>query len=128
MKLFAVCPKCKNEISFNSIHKTRVEFAMNDGETKTLNCKICEYKNTFKINELYAKESKIAQIIAGLIFFIGTPFLLFYAKTILIKMGTLKLTLIIGSFMLIPALIYKTILKEDRIRVNTFNRGRLKNQ
>lgn len=123
MKLFAKCTKCKHEMSFDSNHKTRVEFAMYDGHTKTLNCKNCQQSNNLKVNDLYAKESKTAIKIASLIFLIGTPILIYYIPTFLLKYGGLYSTLGIAGFMLIPVFVYSNILKEDRIRVNTFNRG-----
>ena len=123
MKLFVKCPKCKNETSFRSKHKTRVEFAMYEGHTKTLICDNCGIKNTFKVNDVFAKESKIAFIIAGLVFLIGTPILIYYLPIYILKYGGLYTSLGASGLLLIPGFIYANILKEDRLRVNTFNRG-----
>ncbi|MBP0904464.1 hypothetical protein [Mariniflexile gromovii] len=123
MKLFAKCSKCKHEISFSSNHKTRVEFAMYEGKIKTLICDICGNKNSFKVNDIFAKESKLAFIIAGIVFLIGTPILIYYLPIFILKYGGLYTSLGAGGLLLIPGFIYSNILKEDRIRVNTFNRG-----
>lgn len=126
MKLFVKCIKCKHEINFNSNHKTRVEFAMHEGETKILVCANCGLKNNFKVNELFAKESKLAFIIAGLVFLIGTPILIYYLPIFILKYGSLYSSLGAAGLLVIPVIIYSNILKEDRIRVNTFNRGWIK--
>ncbi|MFD0836780.1 hypothetical protein ACFQ0I_13460 [Mariniflexile aquimaris] len=123
MKLFATCLKCKHELSFNSDHKTRVEFVMHEGKIKVIECYNCHHKNLFIVNDLYAKKSKLAFVIASIIFLVGTPFLIYYIPIFLLKNGGIYSSLIIGGFMLIPIIVYSTILKEDRIRVNTFNRG-----
>lgn len=123
MKLFAKCIKCKHEIIFNSNHKTRVEFAMYEGKTKTLVCTNCDIKNSLKVNDLFVKESKLAFIIAGLVFLIGTPILIYYLPIFILKYGGLYSSLGAAGLLLIPGIIYSNILKEDRIRVNTFNRG-----
>ncbi|MDO7171875.1 hypothetical protein [Mariniflexile sp. AS56] len=126
MKLFATYSNCKHEINFSSNYNTRVELAMYDGEIKTLNCKNCNLNSNFKVNELYAKESKTALIIASLILIIGTPILIYYIPMFLLRHGGLYSTLAIASFFLIPVIVYSNILKEERIRVNTFNRDWLK--
>lgn len=126
MKLFVKCIKCKHEINFNTNHKTRVEFAMHEGETKILVCANCGLKNNFKVNELFAKESKLAFIIAGLVFLIGTPILIYYLPIFILKYGSLYSSLGAAGLLVIPVIIYSNILKEDRIRVNTFNRGWIK--
>ena len=126
MKLFAKCPKCKHEISFSSNYKTRVEYAMYEGKTKFLVCDNCGIKNSFKVNHLFAKESKLAVSMAGLIFLIGTPILIYYLPILILKYGGIYASLGAAGLLLIPGIVYSTTLKEDRIRVNTFNRGWIK--
>ncbi|WP_154662140.1 hypothetical protein [Siansivirga zeaxanthinifaciens] len=123
MKLFAKCIKCRREICFNSNQKTRVEFVMYEGKTKALTCNHCKHNNIFKVNELFAKESKFALIIACAIFLVGTPILIYYVPIFLLKYGGIYSSLVIAGFMLVPIIVYSNILKEDRIRVNTFNLG-----
>jgi len=127
MKIFAICTKCKHEISFNSKHKTRIGFAILEGETKTLYCKSCAFKNNFKVAELFAKESKTALIVASLIFFFGIPFVLFYVTYFVLEIGGLYSTLTIIGFILIPVITYKMIKYKERIGINTFNNSILTN-
>jgi hypothetical protein len=122
MKLFASCSKCKQEISFNSKHKTRVEFAKHEGETKTLNCESCGQKNTFKLDEISAKKSKNAIIAASLIFFTGIPFVIYYIDEFVLKIGGLYSILTIGGFLLIPIFVYKMIKYKEKVRINSFNK------
>ncbi len=111
MKVYGKCKNCKNEIDYSTSRSTRVEFAMKDGENITLNCKNCGTANEFYVDELYAKESKITQIVAGLIFLIGTPLSFLFIGLI---------------YSLIPVIIFGIMLKKDRMRVNYFNRLNLK--
>jgi hypothetical protein len=127
MKVYGNCKKCKQEIGFSTNANTRVEFAMQDGENKTLTCKNCGIKTEFRVNELYAKESKIAQIGAGLIFLIGTPIMFYFVSPIFMGNNARIVIYAVGSFILIPVLIYRVIKDQDRIRVNSFNRNKLKN-
>ena len=127
MKLFAICPKCKQEIDFKSKLKTRAEFAFKEGETKSLICESCETENSFKVDELTAKKSNIALIVAGLLFLIGIPFVIYYLSHFVLKIGGLYATLTIVGFLLIPIVVYKMIQTNEKIRVNRFNNSKLKN-
>lgn len=126
MKLYANCSKCKQEISFNSKLRTRVEFAKHDGKTKTLICESCGQKNTFKLDEIFAKKSKNALIAASLIFFTGIPFVIYYVYEFVLKIGGLFSILTIGGFLLIPIFVYKLISFNEKVRVNTFNKEKSK--
>lgn len=126
MKVYGKCKKCKSEIGYSTNASTRVEFAMQVGEKKTLTCKNCRLKTEFIVDELYAKESKIAQIAAGLIFLIGTPIMVFFVSQVFIKSRAHYVIYVVGGFLLIPVFIYGVIKQQDRTRVNSFNRSKLK--
>jgi hypothetical protein len=126
MKVYGKCKNCKTEISYSTSANTRVEFAMQVGEKKILNCKNCGMKTEFHIDELYKKESKIAQIGAGLVFLIGTPLMFFFVNPILIGSRNHYVIYVVGGFLLIPVIVYGIIKKQDQTRVNSFNRIRLK--
>ena len=123
---YGKCPKCKSEMSYSTHANTRVEFAMQDGENKILTCKNCGTTTEFHVDEFYAKESKIAQIGAGLIFLIGTPFLFFFINPIFSGSRSHYVIYIIGGFLLVPVIAYGIIKKQDQIRVSSFIRRRLK--
>ncbi|MGN7515737.1 MAG: hypothetical protein ACTHOM_15270 [Allomuricauda sp.] len=126
MKVYGKCNKCKTEIGYSTSANTRVEFAMQHGEKKTLNCKNCGIKTEFNVDELYAKESKIAQFGAGLIFLIGTPLMFFFVNPIFNGSRNHYVIYIVGGFLLIPVIAYGIITKQEQTRVNSFNRSKLK--
>lgn len=115
MKIYGKCGNCKNEIEFRTYSNTRAEFAMNEGEIKKPNCKNCGQNNEIHVDELYAKESKLALIIAGIIFLVGTI-------TIIL---TFPLMFMVG-FIGVPLIAYGIIRKQERTRVNSFNHSKLK--
>ena len=127
MKLFAICPKCKQEINFKSKLKTRAEFALKEGESKSLICDYCEHESSFKVDELTAKKSNIDLIVAGLLFLIGIPFVIYYLSHFVLKIGGLYATLTIAGFLLIPIVVYKMIQTNEKIRVKRFNISKLNN-
>jgi hypothetical protein len=126
MKIYGKCKNCQNEIEYSTNANTRVEFAMLDGENKTLTCKSCGIKAEFHVDKLFAKESKVAQIGAGLILLIGTPLMLFFVYPIFTERRNHYVIYIVGGFLLVPIIIYGIIKKQDQTRVNSFNRSKLK--
>ena len=126
MKVYGKCQKCKSEIGYSTSVNTRIEFAMQVGENKSLNCKDCGIKTVFHVDELYTKESKIAKIGAGLIFLIGTPLIFFLVNPIFTNSRNHYVIYVIGGFLLVPVIAYGIIKKQDQIRVNSFNRNKLK--
>lgn len=126
MKVYGKCKNCKTEIGYFTSTYTRVEFAMQDGEKKALNCKNCGTTTEFHVDELFTKASKIAQIGAGLIFLIGTPLMFFFVNPIFTGSRNHYVIYIVGGFLLIPVIVYGIIKKQDRMRVNSFNRNKLK--
>ncbi|MCF8716480.1 hypothetical protein JM658_16785 [Joostella atrarenae] len=126
MKVHGKCEKCKTEIGYSTSANTRVEFAMQDGEKKTLNCKNCGIKTEFHVDELYTKESKLAQIGAGLIFLVGTPLMFFFVNPIFSGSRNHYVIYIVGGFLLVPVIAYGIIKKQDQTRVSSFNRSKLK--
>jgi hypothetical protein len=126
MKVYGKCKSCETENGYSTNAHTRVEFAMQDGETKKLNCKNCGTNTEYHVDELFAKPSIMAQIIAGLIFLIGTPLMFFGINPIFTGSRNHYVIYIIGGFMLIPIIAYAIINKQDQTRVSDFNRRKLK--
>lgn len=126
MKVYGKCKNCNNEIGYSTNANTRVEFAMQDGENKTLDCKNCGTKTDFHIDKLFAKESKIAHFAAGLILLIGTPLMFFFVNPIFSKSQNHYVIYVVGGFLLVPVIAYGIIKKQDQTRVNSFNRSKLK--
>lgn len=118
MKVYGKCKGCKTEIGCKTEAHTRVEFAMQDGETKKLNCANCVTNTEFHVDELYAKPSNMPIITVGLVFLAGIIFLLyqlFFPENdyVIILFG-------------LPIGIYLTLKKQDQTRVSNFNKRKLK--
>lgn len=126
MKVYGTCKSCKNELSYTTSAYTRVDFAMQDGETKTLNCNHCGNTNEFHVDQLKTKHSKLAQLSAGLILLIGTPLVFFIVNPIFAGSRNHYVIYIIGGFLLIPIFAYAVINKQDQTRVSSFNNRKLK--
>ena len=126
MKVYGKCPQCDNEIGYSTSANTRVEFAMQDGETKKLTCKNCGQTKEFHVDELYTKESSLAKIGAGLIFLIGTPLMFLFVSPIFSGSRNHYVIFIVGGFLLVPVIAYGIIKKQDQVRVSSFNRKKLK--
>jgi hypothetical protein len=126
MKVYGKCKNCKNEVSYRTGANTRVEFAMRDGEIKNLECKICKNSNEFHIDQLYAKPSKSAQLIAGLVFLFGTPLTWILINPVFESSRNHYVIYIIGGFLLIPVFAFAVLNKQDQRRVSEFNRRKLK--
>ena len=126
MKVYGKCPNCNVETGYSTSASTRVEFAMQDGEQISLNCNDCGTTTKFHVDELFTKESKIAQIGAGLIFLIGTPLLFFFVSPIFSETQNHYVIYIIGGFLLVPVIAYSIIKKQDQTRVSSFNQRKLK--
>jgi hypothetical protein len=126
MKIYGKCNSCENENGFWSNSSTRVQFAMNEGEIKKITCKNCNANNEIHVDELYAKKSKLAQILAGLMLIVGTPLTLFFILPALSGTRNNYLIYIIGGLLLVPVIIYGMMNKQDQTRVSSFNRNKLK--
>lgn len=118
MKVYGKCKNCKHEISYRTNANTRVEFAMQDGENKNLNCKSCGTNTSFHVDELYAQSSKMPYLITGfatLVIVIVTLYYIFISdsKYVIIAFG-------------LPLAIYLILTKQDQTRVSDFNRRKLK--
>jgi len=126
MKVYGICNKCKNEIAYKINAKTRVEFAMKEGEIKKLDCKNCGGNTEIHVDQLIAKHSKIAQLSAGLIFLIGTPLVFFLVDPVLTGSRNHYVIYIVAGFLLIPVFAFAVINKQDQTRVSDFNKRKLK--
>lgn len=118
MKVFGKCKSCKNEIACQTNAHTRVEFAMQDGELKNINCANCGTNTECNVDQLYAKPSNMPIITFGMIFLAGVIFLLyqlFFPENdyVIILFG-------------LPIGVYLTLKKQDQTRVANFNKRKLK--
>lgn len=118
MKVYGKCQSCKSEIYHRTDANTRVEFAMQDGETKRIDCKNCGTNTDFHVDQLYAKRSNMPYLIvalAVLTVILITLYFLFFSDS----------GYIIFAFGL-PVVFYIILTKQDQIRVSNFNKRKLK--
>jgi len=95
-----------------------VEFAMQDGETKKINCKNCGTNTEFHVDELYANRSNMPYLmvaLAILTIIIITLYFLFFIDNnyVIIAFG-------------LPFVVYLILTKQDQVRVSNFNNRKLK--
>lgn len=119
MKLYTTCSSCDNEISFNSWIETKVDYKRFKGHSIELTCKNCNKTKNYEVELIYAKESKIAKMIALIIFLFGTPIYFIYIYKYLNVNGKMVFGLLVP--LVIPSIIYEIIIKSDRQRVKNFN-------
>ncbi len=76
--------------------------------------------------KLYAKPSKIAQIISGLVFLIGTPLTFYLVNPVFTGSRNHYVIYIVGGFVLVPVVVFAIINRQDQTRVSSFNNRKLK--
>ena len=122
MKVYSTCTDCKKEISIRTWATTRVDLKMKHGDSIELHCKACNKSDKYLINDIIAKDSKIAILVGLIVLIIGTPITLILLWDYIWQSGlygAFGLILIIG----IPSFIYMIINNNDQKRVRFFNRS-----
>lgn len=109
-------------MSFINFSETRIALAKKKGVEIDLKCKHCSAENKYHVNEIYAKQSKIILVLSFTIFLLGTLVIgyLLFSNFWLLRKGYSALYL--GSFLLVPVFIYTVMNKNERSRVNVFNK------
>ena len=123
MILFTNCKSCKSEISFRKLFSDRVEFKKLVGDSLELTCKSCNKTDKYRTDNVKAKESKLALLIAFLIFLIGTPILLLFLWDYFFKVNYFYAMLGLFLPLTIPSTIYLIINRNERLKVRLFNRS-----
>jgi len=122
MKLYTKCIDCKSDLMIKSWVSTRVDLKMKLGDKMEITCKNCNRTNKYSIDDLKARESKIAALIGLVVLVIGTPFILILLWDYIWQTGlygAFGLILIIG----IPGSVFMIINKNEQSRVSSFNRS-----
>lgn len=123
MKVYTKCKKCKSDISFSTWETDRVGLKMSKGNSLKLTCKKCNFSGNYAIDGFKAKESKIAHLIALLVFLIGTPILFALLWDKMFKTNNIYTIFGLVIPLIIPSTIFGIISRNDRLRVCTFNRS-----
>ena len=118
MKVFGKCKKCHVELPFATEANTRVEFAMQHGETIKIGCNSCRCENEFHVDELFTNKSNF-------------PTIAFFTSFILVLLGTLYFIFFTESKYVVIAYglsftIYYILMKQDQVRVSSFSNFKLK--
>jgi hypothetical protein len=121
MRISTECKKCSKVINTFTSASDRVELARMKGEKFKMKCKYCNSEEEYHVDDFEAEKSKLAMIMALLIFIIGTPLVIIFFKDILLRYSYL----IISGLVLIPGIIYGLIMKTHRERVYAFNSHKL---
>ena len=112
-----------SDISLWTWYSDRIDFKKSNKDFINLTCKKYKQTHKYNIDNVKAKESKIAQIIALELFVIGTPILFVFLWDYMFKTNNIYTILIFLLPFIVPSLIYNIIIKNDRQRVNLFNRS-----
>ncbi|MCZ4409463.1 hypothetical protein O3Q51_11630 [Cryomorphaceae bacterium 1068] len=126
MNLRATCKTCGEDVRTRTWIADRVELARTKGEYLDLTCKKCSSTDKYHVDSLYAQPSRFTQITAFTVFVIGTPLILLLLWETLWKIKWIYAILVLAGLLLVPVTIYGLILKDDRMRVSSFNRHKLK--
>lgn len=121
MRLYSNCIKCTKEISFFTWEPDRIHLAMDKGQKIELKCKNCGHVYKYHLNDLTAKESKVALIIGLAIFLVGTPLTVYFLWDYLFKTALIHSTIVFLALISVPITIYSLIEKEQLRKVSHFN-------
>ncbi|MFY0602480.1 MAG: hypothetical protein JXQ93_00915 [Flavobacteriaceae bacterium] len=121
MKLTTHCKFCKSEISLNAYINDRVELEMKKGKEIPLNCKECMKKSNYHVNSFLAEKS-----LSHKIFLLSTVFgltsALIFSEFYVLSLGIY----FYGGVFLLPSVAYGIITKQYMVKLNSFNRFKVK--
>jgi Flp pilus assembly protein TadB len=123
MRLYTVCPDCGDQTHFNSYYPTRGDLSKAKGSDFKIRCNSCNNRVDVHVNDLKAQKSKVAQLTALAIFLVGTPIIIWFLKDFY---GSALFWLICAGVILIPVIVFGLITKQERNRVSSFNRHKVK--
>lgn len=126
MNVYCKCPACTSENRSKTKAKTRVEYAKKQGNSVRFQCANCGKVNAIHVNKIYAKKSTSIFILSIFIFLFGIGFGGYYLMQLISEMKTVIGIVAIASLFIVPSWVYSILQKEDRLRVNSFNRTYVK--
>lgn len=121
MKVFAKCEYCKSDVSKWIWADNKVDLKKIHGETINIQCPKCLKTNNIQIDDLKARESRIAQIISILVFLAGTPLLLLFVWDYLFETNNIYSIVILVMPIIVPSIIYIVVNKNEQTRTRLFN-------
>ncbi len=125
MILQSKCHNCGNSIRFFSFASDRWELSKLKSFTKIdLKCRKCGQKDKYDINDIFAK-SKIIQILALVIFVLGTPLILYLLWDFIWTFRNVYAVAVMTSIILTPSTIYIIMTKNIERKQMTFNQNKI---
>lgn len=106
MKLTTKCNKCGNQVKTSTWSNDRAELARSKGEYLELSCNNCNTVEKYHVDNLFASPSRLAQIVAFLIFILGTPILLFFIWEPLWTLTLSYAIIAIAGLLLLPITVW----------------------
>lgn len=118
MRLYIYCKHCNKEIKVKGNFATRWELSATRGKEFELNCLNCNQKSTYIVDDVKARSGVLGTVALLLLFpCIAVILWLLYPYS---TKGIIPMFLLtIG--VLIPALIYAAILREEKRKIESFN-------
>lgn len=126
LKLYTRCNECSEDIYYYSWESTRANLQMQKGRFVQLECKQCGNVDNYHLNDLRAEKSNIALIVSFMIFAVGTPLVFFFLWDKLVKTANIYFMIVLLAIILVPSIMYGLILKDERKKINSFNRFKIK--
>ena len=128
IKLYTRCSECGENINYYSWETTRANLQMQKGRFVEIDCKHCGKVDNYYLNNLRAEKSNIALIVSFIIFALGTPAVFFLLWDTLVKTANLYFMIVLLGVILVPSIMYGLILKDERKKINSFNRFKIKEE
>ena len=126
MNLVVSCKSCKSPISLNKFFvNDRSQIAREKGDEFGLNCQRCMNSNTYHVNEVTAIESNFIAFILLCLFIVKTLVLFFYLKDYFSSIRSPHNVLKVGGVLVIPYVVYKLYMHQERGNVDRFNKYRV---
>lgn len=120
MKLYTTCKNCKSDIGFNVMVEDRIELKMQKGEEIELTCKKCNHTTKYPVKDIYAKKSKLLDLLAGAMFLFGAGIIFVGQEYFMELSRKQRIIALLGLLVAIYA-IYKKIKITNIKRTNLFN-------
>lgn len=126
MKLVTSCKNCSQEIKFYSRAINRPRLVQKRGEEFELKCQHCKATCKYHVDEVSAEENKSILIVALVVFFLGTPLIVYLTWGYLFRLANIYAIGGLVGVITIPFLIFTVINKSQEEKARNFNKYKIK--
>jgi hypothetical protein len=126
MTLTVLCRSCRQTIKFSEWISDRLQLVRKKSENIEIKCNMCGHTDKYHVDEISAESNKFLGILSLVIILFGT---LFVSYVIWRNIGKVNYPYAVAGLLgggLIPILIYTTISKSQRDKLNRFNRHKVR--